>query len=189
MKFEFDWSMMEEKIIQLFFPKFYGRYLIYKELKRPINVNPIRNYEKVFNAIKKDEVDVLGIEMNRADEYVIVTKRYIDNVLYIMLYGPSYINNHPRIMAEVCTLKTEKFIKISDINMIDNEIGNGSICMEYFLKEARNTSVNHIDGYLSLGDIDHFDRLEHFYLKYGFLVKFSPNRSSGDLKLSFIDKI
>lgn len=179
---------MEEKIIQLFFPKFYGRYLMYKELQRPINVNPIRNYEKVFNSIKKDEVDVLGLEMNRADEYVIVTRRYIDNVLYIMLYGPSYINNHPRIMAEVCTLKTEKFIKISDINMIDNEIGNGSECMKYFLKEARNTSVDYIIGDLSTDDIDHFDRLEHFYLKHGFLVEFSPNRSYGNIKHSLMDE-
>ena len=78
--------------------------------------------------------------------------------LYIMLYSPTYFDKHPIIMAEVCKLKSDKFIKISDIKMIDDNIRNGSICMNHFLKEARGTSVNNIYGELSLDDIDHFDR-------------------------------
>jgi hypothetical protein len=181
--------MMEERMIQLIFPKFYWRYLTYKEQHITTDTSSIRNYEDVFTVIKRDGVDVLGIEMNKAEEYVIVTRLYLNNVLYIMLYSPTYFDKHPIIMAEVCKLKSDKFIKISDIKMIDDNIRNGSICMNHFLKEARGTSVNNIYEELSLDDIDHFDRLEHFYLKHGFLVNFSSNRSYGNIKLSLIDKI
>lgn len=174
--------MMEEKLIQLLFPKFYSRYLAYKEQHNTINNNFVRNYEEVFNEIKRDNVVVLGIEKNGL-EYVIVTRQYIDNVLYIKLYSPTYIYRHPKIMTKVFDSESEKFTKIIDIDMIDNDIGNGSICMEYFLEEARNTFVKYIIGDLSFVDIDHFDRLEHFYSKHGFLVEFRPNKSSGDITL------
>ncbi|PEF44619.1 hypothetical protein CON22_20770 [Bacillus cereus] len=74
-------------------------------------------------------------------------------------------------------------IYIFDVQMIDDNIGNGSIAMKYLIEAAKEIGVSYIEGELSPVDIDHFDRLEHYYTKFGFKVKFNKDRTAGKIKL------
>jgi hypothetical protein len=102
-----------------------------------------------------------------------------------MLYSERYkaINNHPRIMASyVSCYGEEPYIKIDDILVVDNDVGNGSILMRYFIKYCKTTDAKYICGQLSLVDKGHFYRSEHFYKKHEFNVKFTSDRSAGSIK-------
>ena len=146
-----------------------------------------KNYsiaKKVFYLLPNSEI--MGIETNKNNEELYIVKSVYDSSLNIYLLGKSYqaINRLPRIMAEIKTdyQSKEKFIKIHDVQMIDNNIGNGSIAMEYFLKTAKKIEAKCIRGGLSSVDSDHFDRSEHYYKKFDFKVKFNVDRSSGNIE-------
>ena len=55
--------------------------------------------------------------------------------------------------------------------------------IKYFIKECKQEGLEYIDGWLSDVDKDQFDRLEQFYKKFNFDVKFNENRTSGNIKL------
>ncbi|MHC6179341.1 GNAT family N-acetyltransferase [Clostridium sp. JNZ X4-2] len=78
-----------------------------------------------------------------------------------------------------------KYIKIDDILMEHNNIGNGTIAMKYFLQVAKELGVDKITGWLSDTDKDHWDRSVHFYEKFGFKVKFNEEYTSGSIELEF----
>ncbi|MGH0950891.1 hypothetical protein [Bacillus mycoides] len=42
--------------------------------------------------------------------------------------------------------------------------------------------VSRISGMLSPVDSNHFDKLEHFYKKFGFEVEFNTDRTEGSIK-------
>jgi len=66
--------------------------------------------------------------------------------------------------------------------VVDNDVGNGSILMRYFIKYCKTTDAKYICGQLSLVDKGHFYRSEHFYKKHEFNVKFTSDRSAGSIK-------
>ncbi|MGE7924722.1 hypothetical protein ACQKND_16285 [Viridibacillus arvi] len=129
---------------------------------------------------------ILGAERNQLHRDLIVFKREYSSYLNVCLFGHCYksINLLPRIMAEVkYDYETKSnYIFIDHIQTTDKEIGNGSIVMKYFINEAAKTGATYISGSLSYVDQEHFDRLEHFYKKFGFEVKFNPTRTSGTIK-------
>ena len=51
--------------------------------------------------------------------------------------------------------------------------------MKVFLDFAKEHRYHKITRWLSPIDRDHFDRLEHFYKKFGFNVEFKNNRTEG----------
>ena len=102
-----------------------------------------------------------------------------------MLYSERYkaITNHPKIMASYVSCYGEApYIKIDDILVVDDDVGNGSILMRYFIKYCKTTDAKCIRGQLSSVDNGHFDRSEHFYKKHEFNVKFKSDCSAGSIK-------
>lgn len=81
-----------------------------------------------------------------------------------------------------------KNIKICDIQMEDNNIGNGSIAMNYFIKVSRQMGFDRIIGDISNVDKDHWDRLVHYYEKFGFKVTFNKEYTWGEIELDLINK-
>ncbi|EEM14149.1 hypothetical protein CN535_18900 [Bacillus pseudomycoides] len=75
------------------------------------------------------------------------------------------------------------YIWIGGITSPKENIGNGSITMKYLIKMAKEMKVSHISGWLSPVDGDHFDKLEHFYKKFGFEVNFNCDRTEGSIKM------
>lgn len=148
-------------------------------------------YIKVFDAVKRDKAEILGIERNRAGEYVIVCKLIVKSSIWILLYGPGYtdVSRLPKIMAEVEKDRSsgKSYMHIEDILMVDDNIGNGSICMRYFLQEAKQLGVEEIRGILSLVDADHFDRSIHYYEKHGFSIEMDSDSKSGRIRYVFAD--
>ena len=70
----------------------------------------------------------------------------------------------------------ESYNAIIDILMEDNNIGNGTVAMKALLKYAKKINAKWIDGGLSSVDNDHADRRNHFYEKFGFVIKDSQIR-------------
>lgn len=129
---------------------------------------------------------IVGTETNKNGEKLIVTEWLSPRNLWIKLYGQSYkgINNLPRIMSTINknAYTHDNFIHINDIIMVNDDIGNGSIAMKYFIKAAEQLEVDYISGSLSPEDQDHFDRSQHYYEKFGFDVEFNAKRTSGSMK-------
>lgn len=189
---------MIEKIVYRLYRKYcrehYNRYIEleieHRDMERASKTQVHRDeYIKVFDAIKRDNAQMLGVERNRAGEYVIVCRVMVNNNIWIILYGPSYndVSRHPRIMSGIETDKTsgKDYVHIEDILMIDDNIGNGTICMRYFIEETKKLDVTDIRGILSLVDADHFDRAIHFYRKNGFNVEMDGDNRSGRIRYEF----
>lgn len=172
-------------------PEDYNRYieLELEHKNRQLEQKPAASkdeYLKVFENLKKDKAQVLGIERNRVGEYVIVCKVFVNDNFWITLYGPSYneVNRHPRIMARIEDDRTtgEKYMHIEDIMMVNDDIGNGTICMQYFIEETKKCNITEIRGILSMVDQGHFDRSIHFYKKNGFQVDMDSDNQSGQIR-------
>lgn len=128
---------------------------------------------------------IVGVETNKNGDEVLVVQSIHNKDIWIMLYSDKYkaCNNHPRIMAtyEQPYGKPE-YIHIDDIMVEDEEIGNGTILMLYFLAYCKTTKAEYISGWLSSRDTDHFDRLEYYYKKNGFTVEFTEDKKSGSIR-------
>ncbi len=191
---------IKKMLFKMLFPAFYKEYenlrdIVLSQRMRMSTYNNIKNadrYVKVFEAIQRDNAKVLGIEQNKDGEWVIVVKKMKGNDIWVQLYSPTYlaINNHPRIMS--VTHKSEgseysaakNYVYIEDVLMQDNSIGNGSICMEYFIEEVREQGFDYISGKLSSIDKENFKRSIPFYKKFGFEVTMREN-NNGNIKLDF----
>ena len=88
-----------------------------------------------------------------------------------------YINfnlNNKRIAFIQCVLENENTLLIGDIIHIHKKYHNkgyGTKMMEKLLEYTKENNIKTIYGNLSLNDIDHKDRLLHFYKKFGFNVE------------------
>lgn len=144
----------------------------------------------VDSILKEKDRSIIGCSKNKLGDDVYIVQSIRKNDVWFMLYSNEYkaINNHPRIMATYNKeSRTEydchpAYIKIDDILVEDNNVGNGSILMPYFIDYCKNTDAEYITGWLSSVDMDHFDRSEHFYKKHGFEVQFNEERTSGSIK-------
>lgn len=190
---------IREFLFKIMFPDFYAHSVALENVLNSLQAEqinsyrskPVDKYSCVFDAIERDKVKVLGIEKNRAGERVIVVRKTLGNDIWVTLYSPTYlaINNHPRIMSTTYTtdgfpyFAEEDYVIIDDVLMIDDNIGNGSICMKYFINEIRKKGFNYISGELSSVDKDHFDRSIHFYEKFGFKVTMAEDNNSGKIRL------
>jgi len=196
MYLEVKMKRIKELLFKLLFPQFYQEYESFSQIiinqKRRINLyeNNSDRYAKVFEAIKRDNVQVLGVEQNKKGEWVLVAKKMVCDDMWIVLYSPTYlaINNHPRIMSTThkceatAYYNAENYVKIDDVLMQDNSIGNGSICMKYFIKEVKSQGFDYISGWLSSVDKENFTRSIPFYKKFGFDV-FMGKENNGSIKL------
>ena len=80
--------------------------------------------------------------------------------------------NGKKISSMKCVVE-EKAILIGDIepfrNHKDFNKGYGTMMMNELLSYAKQNNINEVYGYLS--DVDHKERLLHFYTKFGFEIK------------------
>ncbi|MGG7060130.1 hypothetical protein ACQPUY_15455 [Clostridium nigeriense] len=157
------------------------RILIKRRIRKDSSFREYLN--KLKESLKINE-EILGVEMN-IESLVIVTKLVSDNSVYIMLNSPKYIVSKPRITG-VKENYDKRDIKIGDIQTEDNNIGNGSILMKYFIKVAKEMKFSNIYGDISIVDKDHWDRLIHYYKKFGFKVSFNKEYTRGEIQLNLL---
>ena len=157
---------------------------IVEEIRRSTN-KKTNMIEIVHSVLQEKNHVIIGEAINKMNEQLLVVQWVFGDEIWLKLYSERYnvCNRHPRIMATyVAPYGKCPYIKIDDILVEDNEVGNGSILMTHFIEYCRKTDAKYICGELSSEDNDHFDRLEHFYKKHGFDVEFNNNRSSGSIK-------
>lgn len=88
-----------------------------------------------------------------------------------------YINlnlNNKKIAFIQCVLENENTLLIGDIIHTHKKYHNkgyGTKMMEKLFEYTKENNIQTIYGNLSLNDIDHKDRLLHFYKKFGFNVE------------------
>jgi hypothetical protein len=152
--------------------------------------------KRIFEIDK--QAKIIAIEANKTGKELLVTYQLWDKNLWVKLYGEDYqgITSCPRIMStirrksdfEEVDTHDSFYVRIDDILMIDDDLGNGSIAMKHFfnivesLKRDCLMNIEYIQGKLSSVDKGNFDRLEHFYKKHGFDVVFNTDRTSGSIK-------
>ncbi|PFU37813.1 hypothetical protein COK86_27350 [Bacillus cereus] len=140
---------------------------------------------RIFELYKNAEI--IGIEKNKRNEELFVFKKRVGLNVYIKMCGESYwaINHMPRIYTRILGEGHSRgyCMFIDDVQNVDNNIGNSSIAMKYLIETAKEIGVPYIEGELSPFDRGHFDRLEHFYKKFGFKVSFNKERTAGTVKL------
>jgi hypothetical protein len=131
--------------------------------------------EIVHQILSEKNSVIVGEADNKKGEHVFVVQSRYGKSIYFKLYSNKYkaIDNHPRIMATYNPdCGNNPYIEIEDILVVDNNSGNGSILMPYFIEYCRNnTDAKRIKGSLSYYDSGHFERSIHFYKKHGYEVK------------------
>lgn len=91
--------------------------------------------------------------------------------------------NHGEVCRASVVHNKNRKILIGDIQAFIENKGYGSIMLRNIITLAKNVSVREITGNLSSTDSDHFDKLKHFYDKFGFMVKIDAKRQSGTIRL------
>ena len=86
------------------------------------------------------------------------------------IYLASKKYNSPIFSPKLYFEQNGDVIKIHDILMKNNNIGNGTIAMKALLKIAERLKAKEIVGMMSEIDNDHVDRRNHFYEKFGFVI-------------------
>lgn len=107
----------------------------------------------------------LGCAKNKLGDLVVVLYKY--NTIYLMGEPYRTVMYAPKIMFH---LIDDKHLHIDDILTRYNNVGNGSILMDAFLKYAKDNNIQTITGNLSSIDEDHKDRRDYFYKKFEFEV-------------------
>lgn len=143
-------------------------------------------YDITKSVLNEKSNILIGVAQNKNKEEVLVVQRCFGNSIDFLLYGKSYkaCNRHPIIMATYREgiMGDAPYIKIDDISVQDNDVGNGSILMPYFLEYCKTTDAVYIKGELSSNDKGHFDRSIHFYEKHGFICTLNDKRTSGGIR-------
>jgi GNAT superfamily N-acetyltransferase len=103
------------------------------------------------------------------------------------------LHPEPRLYANV-TYNPIKVIELADIDIIENMSarGYGSILLKALLEIAHDKGVERINGWISSVDIEHLERLKHFYIKHGFHIKidddYKNNKSNKIGELYWVNK-
>lgn len=148
--------------------------------------NQERTNEWIIEMIRKLTTSrrhqILGIEMNEKTRHETVVSCFADRLsLDIHVFA-----NHSRDRRSVTTLHArlnqqdpEKLFIIDIPNKTSANRGYGSIAMKYLFKLCRSLDIKYITGSISPVDDGHYDRLEHFYMKFGFTVVLPTESSDG----------
>ena len=143
----------------------------------------MKQNEKRYGLVKQifdsnPNAEIIGLDRNKNNEELIVV--LIKNIIY--LFGGRYQGSGslPRMYFRILTKESgifeERYIHIDDVLMVDNNIGNGTVAMNALIKYAKRINAIYIDGWLSSVDNDHADRRNHYYEKFGFVIKDSHIR-------------
>lgn len=133
--------------------------------------------KRIFNLFP--DAEITGIAKNKLQDELLIV---INNNEYLYLFGEKYqgITNLPRIIFRINEDQGCKWLYIDDVQMVDDNIGNGTVAMKELIKYAKKIKANHIEGSLSCVDDDHADRRNHYYKKFGFEIEKSKIRLNLD---------
>lgn len=108
----------------------------------------------------------------------------VEEIIPLILFT-IFVNNRP-IYKMNCVLDDENRIMIGDIVPVNSQSifrqenrGYGSLLMEELLLYAEDNKIKELYGNLATVDIDHKDRLIHYYKKYGFEVDLFKESKNG----------
>lgn len=106
-----------------------------------------------------------------------------DNIIKFIIRH-KFIKGNSKLTA----IKKDNSIMICDINVRYNCKGIGTTLVEHLIQYAKDNHYNKITGWISSVDLDHIDRLKHFYGKFGFEISKSDDKDDPiriyNLKLS-----
>lgn len=146
-------------------------------------LNKASELQKIMDHIFYFRREIIGIEKNRKGTTLLVTKYMDTSNLDIYLHGQLYNNVIPLIQSSILKRDKSVEIRIDEVQMIDNSIGNGTIAMKYFLEQARKIGCIRIFGELSIEDRNNFERSIPYYKKFGFDVKLNEEGTKGSINL------
>lgn len=148
----------------------------------------------IFKHNKQDEFEneIKAILANDSDRKLIAFHKISDKdrVAVILLQCLPLIkvelhhSNKRYSVSIITTTVSDGVLNIGDIHMQYNCAGLGTIAMACLLKFAKEQKYSKVTGWISSVDSDHFDRLEHFYKKFGFDVVFNKGSSEGNIELN-----
>lgn len=132
-----------------------------------------------MNALFKADQDreYKGLQKDKKGNYVAVV---IFNYLPIIKVELYHTNGNRSVLTSVLE---DGVLNIGSIQIDKINLGCGSLAMKAFLDFAKEQKYHKITGWLSPIHLDHFDRLEHFYKKFGFNVEFKSDRTEGIISL------
>lgn len=84
---------------------------------------------------------------------------------------------HKMVSKMQCVIESDSSILIGDITHTQNRNynkGYGSLMMNKLIEYTKENGYTLIHGNLSLVDVDHKERLHHFYNKFGFIITEFP---------------
>ena len=133
-----------------------------------------KSIEECTNKINKK----FEVALDENDTYVCIKLYSLD-----IKDNHSLFNKQPNIQATIERFGRDKIMKIQDIDVIDKNVGNGSILLSHLIEYCKNIGVSNIKGDISIVDKKHFSRLKHFYSKFNFDVEIGNNAGSINLDL------
>lgn len=114
--------------------------------------------DRLWKELFKKRPDKIAIDIERTDALLMVRLA---------------ANNRLRARMQ-CVVEADTTILIGDIQHCsensDYNKGYGSLMMEKLLHYAEENDFDYIYGNLSKVDLDHKERLHHFYRKFGFII-------------------
>lgn len=139
----------------------------------------LKNEDEIRNKLNlADYYEILGEEEINGEKIYICGQKDEEGYCMFTVRDFRRFNFYPKI--NLIYFEDEKrTVKIASIITGEHtDKGYGSILMEYLLNylESRQ-DVKKINGVLVSDDKDHFDRIEHFYEKFGFNVEFRLNEN------------
>ncbi|MCU5086367.1 hypothetical protein OCA23_23980 [Bacillus cereus] len=156
-----------------------------KEVERLLEFEA--NNEFVEPLLKKGNI-IDGVEFNKSSVKYYVCVFMDSKSITLSLRNKRTRHPYPRLYAKFYQDIQNPFIircHINDVFAVQEDVGNGSILIQYLIKWAKKMDVCQVNGMLSYVDIEKFDKLEQFYKKNGFTVNFNKNRTSGSIELKF----
>ncbi|EMY4796468.1 TPA: hypothetical protein ACGPFX_002047 [Bacillus pacificus] len=156
-----------------------------EEVERLLEVK--ENNEFVESMLKKGTI-IDGVEFNKSSVKYYVCVSMDSKSITLSLQNKRTGHPYPRLYANFYQDIQNPFIVtcyINDVFAVQEDVGNGSILIQYLIKWAKKMNACQVNGMLSYVDVEKFDKLEQFYTKNGFTVNFNKNRTSGSINLKF----
>ncbi|GAB6989508.1 GNAT family N-acetyltransferase [Paenibacillus pini] len=130
--------------------------------------------------LMKQNYKLISVSLTKSiynmNETVIVYSSGNRNGIDIYVKHPSKSRHYLVVYVEINEDNNSIFIANIESSEENSNKGYGSLAMEYLLKYVKDHRIRKISGIISHVDAAHYDRLEHYYNKFGFDVDFKKMR-------------